>query len=93
MITYSLEVLEETSKIVFNAADLELDQVSLHSEALKTEQIQIAEQTVDKDQDRVAVTFATPLPANSKAQLRVGFKGPLTGGMTGMHLFTGIYRI
>jgi len=75
--------LEETSKIVFNAAELELGQVSLHSEALKTEQIQVADTTVDKDQDRVSISVATPLPANTKAQLRVNFKGPLTGGMTG----------
>jgi hypothetical protein len=40
-LVHSLDVLEETSKIVFNAADLELDQVSLHSEALKTEQVQV----------------------------------------------------
>jgi hypothetical protein len=38
---HSLDVLEETSKIVFNAAELELDQVSLHSELLKTEQLQV----------------------------------------------------
>jgi aminopeptidase 2 len=49
----------------------------------RTEQIQIASQTVDKDQDRVTVQVSTALPAASKAQLRVGFKAPLTGSMTG----------
>jgi hypothetical protein len=49
----------------------------------RTEQIQIANQTVDKDLDRVTVQVSTNLPAASKAQLRVGFKAPLTGAMTG----------
>jgi len=67
----------------------------------RTEQIQIANQTVDKDQDRVTVQVSTTLPAASKAQLRVGFKAPLKGSMTGTvrayrhrsisHIFPGYY--
>jgi hypothetical protein len=49
----------------------------------RTEQIQIAKQTVHKDQDRVTVQVSTTLPAASKAQLCVRFKAPLTGSMTG----------
>ncbi|KIM28783.1 hypothetical protein M408DRAFT_8575 [Serendipita vermifera MAFF 305830] len=84
-VAIDLVILEETSTIVLNCADLELEQVSVHSEALKTEQIQIAGQTIDKDQDRVTVQVSTALPAASKAQLRVGFKAPLTGSMTGYY--------
>ncbi|KAG8809158.1 Aminopeptidase 2 mitochondrial, partial [Serendipita sp. 401] len=84
-VAIDLDILEETSTIVFNVADLDLDQVSLHSEALKTEQIQIAEQSFDKDLDRCTVQVATPLPAKSKAQLRVAFKAQLTNKMTGYY--------
>ncbi|KAG8777819.1 Aminopeptidase 2 mitochondrial [Serendipita sp. 397] len=84
-VAIDLDILEETSTIVFNVADLDLDQVSLHSETLKTEQIQIAEQSFDKDLDRCTVQVATPLPAKSKAQLRVAFKAPLTNKMTGYY--------
>jgi aminopeptidase 2 len=81
----SLDVKEETNHIVFNAASLELDQATLQSEALKTEQIQITEQSFDEDLDRVTIKLASPLPANSKAKLRVPFKAPITGGMIGYY--------
>ncbi|PVG02822.1 putative AAP1-alanine/arginine aminopeptidase [Serendipita vermifera] len=84
-VAVDLDILEETSFIVFNAASLELEQASLHSEALKGEQIQIVEQCVDTDMDRVTVKLHSPLPANSKAQLRLGFKAPLKGEMTGYY--------
>lgn len=80
---YSLDVLQETSTIIFNSAALEIGQISLHSEALKTEQIQIAEQSADADAERLTLKFATALPAQSKAQLRVSFKAPITDSMAG----------
>ncbi|CAG7846066.1 Aminopeptidase 2; Flags: Precursor [Serendipita indica DSM 11827] len=83
-VAVDLEVLEETSTIIFNAADLELNQASLQSEALKTEEIQIAEQSINTDLDRVTLKVAKALP-KGKARLNIAFKAPLTNKMTGYY--------
>lgn len=78
----SLDILEETSQVVFNTAELELTDASIYSESLKTQQVQ-SSRTVDKKMERASVHFPTALPAGSKAQLQIGFQGKLTGSMQG----------
>jgi aminopeptidase 2 len=57
---------------------------SIHSDALKIEQMQSSE-TFDTVAERVTYNFPTTFPAGSKAELRVGFGGRLTGGMAGYY--------
>jgi hypothetical protein len=80
--------LEETSTITFNSSELILhgDSLSVTSEALKTEQTQSVKLTgVDQKSERASVQISTPLPKGSKAKLRIGYEGKLTGSMLGTH--------
>ncbi|KIO15900.1 hypothetical protein M407DRAFT_235051 [Tulasnella calospora MUT 4182] len=82
-----LDVLEETKEIVFNASsDLTVSDVSIRSEALKTEQVQSASEVkIQKDDERITVLFAHALPKGSKAELHLGWDAKLTGSMTGYY--------
>jgi aminopeptidase 2 len=40
---------------------------------------------IDKDSERVTLTFPTALEAGSKAELKVAFTAPLGGSMTGYY--------
>jgi aminopeptidase 2 len=79
-----LDIKKETSTIVFNTMDLNLSDASIYSLASKTQQVQVA-QTIDGTMGRATVHFRTPLPAGSKAQLQIGFKGNLTSSMQGYY--------
>jgi aminopeptidase 2 len=57
---------------------------TIYSEALKIEQLQSGE-SFDTVAERVTYSFPTALPAGSKAELRIGFGGKLTGGMAGYY--------
>ncbi|CEL52347.1 hypothetical protein RSOLAG1IB_00887 [Rhizoctonia solani AG-1 IB] len=83
-----LDILEETSTITFNSSELILhgDSLSVTSEALKTEQTQSVKLTgVDQKSERASVQISTPLPKGSKAKLRIGYEGKLTGSMLGYY--------
>lgn len=54
---------------------------------MKVEQEQASE-SFDIVSERVTYHFSTPLPAGSKAELKVGFSGKLTGSMTGYYRST-----
>ena len=58
--------------------------MSIYSEALKIQQAP-STLTFDKEQERVVVHFAKPLPASSKARLQVSFRGKLTSSMQGYY--------
>ena len=82
----SLDIVEETSKITFNSSELVLHEegLTITSDALKTEQTQTAKfANVDQKTERATVQLATPLPKGSKAKLRIGYEGKLTGSMMG----------
>lgn len=57
---------------------------SIYSDVLKIEQPQSGE-SFDTVAERVTYSFPTVLPAGSKAELRIGFGGKLTGGMAGYY--------
>ncbi|KAG9085108.1 Aminopeptidase 2 mitochondrial [Ceratobasidium sp. UAMH 11750] len=83
-----LEVSEDTSTITFNSSDLVLHEegLTVTSDALKTEQTQTAKlANVDQKSERASVQLATPLPGGSKAKLRIGYEGKLTGSMMGYY--------
>lgn len=70
--------------MVFNSADLNLGNASIHSDALQTQQVD-SSRSYDSEQERTTLHFATPLPANSKATLKIAFDGALTGNMMGYY--------
>jgi aminopeptidase 2 len=79
-----LDVKHETSKIEFHTANLNLGNASLHVGDLKTEQVDSSRE-FDTKAERATLHFATPLPAGSKAQLRIAFDGPLTDALMGYY--------
>lgn len=90
----SLDIVEETSAITFNSSDLILHEegLTVTSDALKTEQTQSVKLTgVDQKSERASVQLPTSLPKGSKAKLRVGYEGKLTGSMLGMYSMAPAY--
>ncbi|KAG8913108.1 Aminopeptidase 2 mitochondrial [Tulasnella sp. 417] len=82
-----LDVLEETKEILFNAsADLTLSNISIHSEAFKTEQVQPASEVrIQKDEEHFTVLSPQALPKGSKAKLHLDWDAKLTGSLTGYY--------
>ncbi|KAF8061516.1 leucyl aminopeptidase [Lyophyllum atratum] len=80
----SLDVQHDTTSIVLNTADLELGKASIYSDALKIEQEQSGA-SFDSVAERVTYSIPTALPAGSKAELKIGFSGKLTGSMMGYY--------
>jgi len=77
-------VKNETSTVVFNTSALDIRDVSIYSQTLQSQQSP-SSQFSDKALERATLQFLTPLPAGSKAELRVGFQGNLTGAMMGYY--------
>ncbi len=72
---------------MFNSADLKISDVSVQSEALKTEQVQACSETImDKDMERVCAKFQNALPKGSKAKLNLKWEGNLQANMLGGRL-------
>jgi aminopeptidase 2 len=80
-----LEVKKETSKIVLNSHQLEINDVVLSCSALQGGQAVKAEtvELVEKA-ERATATFPNAIPLNSKAQLGLRFSGKLQGNMVGV---------
>jgi hypothetical protein len=57
---------------------------SIYSDALKTEQVQSGE-SLDIVSERITYQFPNALPGGSKAELKIGFSGELTGSMMGYY--------
>ncbi|CCM03911.1 uncharacterized protein FIBRA_06062 [Fibroporia radiculosa] len=83
-----LDILKDTSQLVFNTAELELSNPVLYSEALHMEQTP-STLSFDTIMERGFLSFTTPLPADSKAQLSLSFTGQLTGAMMGYYKSVG----
>ncbi|KAF8921527.1 leucyl aminopeptidase [Mucidula mucida] len=79
----SLDVKEDTLSIVLNCAGLSFQEVSLTSEAAVTEQ-KPSRQSIEGD--RLFLTFDSLIPANSKAELKIGpYSAPLGDSLTGYY--------
>lgn len=57
---------------------------TLYSDALKAEQ-DATFASFDKTQERTTYQLSNSLPAGSKAELKIGFTGKLTGSMMGYY--------
>ncbi|KAG1756159.1 hypothetical protein EDD22DRAFT_981551 [Suillus occidentalis] len=84
VVKIDLDVKKKTSTIVFNSADLKLNDASLYSDELKIMQVDHSPSLDDKA-ERCVLSFSTPVPAGSKATLSIGFSGELTGAMMGYY--------
>ena len=86
LIIGSLDVVKDTSKIVFNTAKLALGTAYVSSESLKQTVVQASKEfTFDEENERATISLPTPLTAGSKVQLKVDFEGELTGAMMGYY--------
>ena len=80
----SLDVVEETSTIVANVAELLLDSVVLSSPAFDQDKIAVS-QDIDTAMERVSFTFDEPIPSRTKAKLVIEYHGNLTGSLSGYY--------
>ncbi|KAF8579667.1 peptidase M1, membrane alanine aminopeptidase [Ramaria rubella] len=85
IITIDLEVLENTSSVTFNVSHLAIHEVVLYSDALKSEQVETANLSLDDKAERATVQSSNPLAKGSKVQLRMRFGAKLTGDMMGYY--------
>lgn len=88
-IHHSLDVKKDTSKIVFNAADLKLSNIALTTSGAKSSSFSPASIDFDTKMERCALEFPHAIPADSKAQLKIAFEGPLTDALMGYYKSTG----
>ncbi|KAH9942750.1 peptidase family M1-domain-containing protein [Amylocystis lapponica] len=79
-----LDVLKTTSRIALHTNLLELEDVSLASDASQAEQAP-SSSAFDAANERSAFVFADALPAGSKAQLKIAFGGKLTSDLVGYY--------
>ncbi|KAH8814520.1 leucyl aminopeptidase [Flagelloscypha sp. PMI_526] len=77
-----LDVVKDTSQVVFNSSELELGKAEITSNGSSLEQTDLA---ADKEKERIALKLASNLKAGSTAILKVPFKGSLTSAMTGYY--------
>ncbi|GAA95801.1 uncharacterized protein L969DRAFT_94837 [Mixia osmundae IAM 14324] len=82
-----VEILQETKEITLHARKpLVVRSASLKSSQLKTTSEETStDLKVDEDLERVTATFATPLPAGSKATITYDFSGEIEGSMQGYY--------
>jgi Peptidase M1 N-terminal domain len=79
--THSLNVLEETDKITFNAAEIDFSSASV-LDGVDTLHHQIS-QSADEKQERVSFHFPQKFKKGSSIKLNVGWKAKLNNSMMG----------
>ena len=83
---YSLDVLQDTSTIVFNTAKLGLTAARVSSTSLKQEVVQESSAfAFDEDNERATIKLPTTLAAGSKVTVKIDFDSELTGSMMGYY--------
>ncbi|SJX60857.1 probable AAP1-alanine/arginine aminopeptidase [Sporisorium reilianum f. sp. reilianum] len=84
-----LDVLEDTTSIVFNAAEkLHLSKSLVLSQALKTDNKSIVALDIDTKHERATAKLPNALPKGSKAQLVVAFASDIDSSMMGYYRST-----
>ena len=82
----SLDVVEDTSSIVFNTAKLGLGAARVSSTSLKQEFVQTSSAfAFDEDNERATIKLPGTLTAGSKVTVKIDFDGELTGSMMGYY--------
>ncbi|KAF8198250.1 leucyl aminopeptidase [Mycena galopus ATCC 62051] len=85
-VTVDLDILEEAAAIVLNCSDdLKLGDATVRCAALNADQWQSAQIVADKELGRATLTFATTLPAGSKAQVKISYTAMLRSSMNGYY--------
>lgn len=69
---------------MLNTAELDLGSASVYSDTLNNGQVQ-SSHSIDTVTERATFHFPSSLPAGSKAQLQIGFRGKLIGSMMGYY--------
>ena len=82
-----LEILKETSTIVFHSSHLKLSNISIQSDALGSSLVPIS-QTLDPVTERAILQLSSVLPIGSKTVLFAKFEAALTGSMMGYYYST-----
>ncbi|TFY57887.1 hypothetical protein EVJ58_g6753 [Rhodofomes roseus] len=85
VLTVDLNVKTDTSKIVFNSADLKLSNIALTTSGLKSSAFTPASIDFDKTMERCTLEFAESIPAGAKVQLKVAYEGQLTDSLMGYY--------
>jgi aminopeptidase 2 len=65
-----------------NSSNLEVTHSSVYADTLK-EKLSAVSSDLDAELNRLTIALPKPLPSQSKAQLKLAFRGPLTGNLTG----------
>ncbi|KAI0693908.1 leucyl aminopeptidase [Cytidiella melzeri] len=79
-----LDVLKETSKLVFNCVKLALGEAKISSATLKEDLVFPSSAfKVEEKLERVSLDLPSSLPAGSQLQLKIDFEGELTASMVG----------
>ncbi|PPQ65107.1 hypothetical protein CVT24_003068 [Panaeolus cyanescens] len=84
LVKINLDVKEDTNTISLNTSELELGKATLYSDALQKE-LTATFSGFEKSQERTTYQLSDTLPAGSKAELKIGFSGKLTGSMMGYY--------
>ncbi|KAF9036751.1 hypothetical protein BJ165DRAFT_1532853 [Panaeolus papilionaceus] len=84
LVKINLDVKEDTTSISLNTSELELGRATLYSDALKKD-LTTTFAGFEKSQERTTYQLSDTLPKGSKAELRIGFSGKLTGSMMGYY--------
>ena len=80
-----LDILKETSTIVLHSKRLQLDAIQLTTDSDVQTTLAPSAVTFDASNDRSSIVLTHPLPARSKAQLRISFAGELTPNLVGYY--------
>lgn len=78
--------MKPTSSVVFNTANLALNDLSISSPALPSPEVHPASALkLDEEAERATLQLSKQLPVGSKAEFKIGFNGELTGAMLGYY--------
>ncbi|KAI9068366.1 hypothetical protein FKP32DRAFT_1587764 [Trametes sanguinea] len=88
VVRIDLHIVRETSKIVFNTLDLELDEITLQLEGHE-DVLHESKREFDRVTARGIITFPQALPAGTNARLTITFEGKLTSSLSGYYRCVG----
>lgn len=81
----SLDILEDTDSITFNASDIDLTDATIVDSVSGQSHAQVS-RTDDTKQERVQLKFPTSFKKGTKTQLSLGWSATLTGSMVGEYI-------
>ncbi|OSX66267.1 hypothetical protein POSPLADRAFT_1043724 [Postia placenta MAD-698-R-SB12] len=90
LVRVQLQVIQETSQIVLNSREIQLENITIVSSTSDTDTEQRPSSVVlDAALERATFEFPVPLPANSTAVLSIHFSAPLTDSLAGYYRSAG----